>query len=283
VIHALSAHGPVEVTTVGNSSTTSLTCAPFENRVYLFAVPGGTTEAGLLLHSGLQINAKAADGSYTLRMSGRAHAGRLLSSHRERSALEPWAPDGVPMGRVLVIPFTAEEIEYLIGTGDEAERFAGKTPQGIGRDSTAREYLRAALSGLALPMVIWTVLITVVWLIVQGVHYQGREIACGLAVLGSGGLIGGLRLIYVSIAYGLWRKGQARAEDASVLSEGLIAPGQARRMAATVLGLSALSLLALALLWGSKIVGVVVGSTGVWLIVPAWALHLLMRQPEAQK
>jgi hypothetical protein len=187
------------------------------------------------------------------------------------------------MGQVLVIPFTAEEIEYLIGTGDEAERFAGKTPQGIGRDSTARDYLRAALSGLALPMVVWTVPIILVWLIVQGVHYPGREIACGLALVGGVGLIGGLRLIYVSIAYVLWRKGQARVEDASVLSEGLIAPGQARRMAAFMLGFSALAFLALALVWGSTIVGVVVGSTGVWLIVPAWALHLLMRQPEAQK
>ena len=132
-------------------------------------------------------------------------------------------------------------------------------------------------------MMVWTTLITVIWLIVQGVHFEGRELATGLSLVGAGGLIGGFRLLYVSAAYGQWRKGRARVQDASVLAEGLIAPGQARRAAAIVLGLSALALISLALLWKSTIVQVVVGASGIWLIGPAWALHLLLRQPEASK
>jgi hypothetical protein len=132
-------------------------------------------------------------------------------------------------------------------------------------------------------MAVWTTLFYVVWLIVQGIRFDGREIAAGLGLVGGLGLIGGARLIYVSRAFILWRRGKARIQDAPVLSEGLMAPAQAHRIAAVMLGLSALSLISLALLWGSELVGVVVGATGVWLIGPAWALHLLLRQPEASR
>jgi hypothetical protein len=283
VIHTLSSHGPVAVTSVGNGTTSQLHCAPFEEKVYLFCVAGSAVEEGLLMHAGLSLNAKASDGRYTLRMSGRAHAGRLLSGHRERASLEAWAPEGIPYSRLLVIPFAAEDVDLYQAEGDESARFTGRTPVGITLESAAREYTRAALSGLALPMVIWTTLITVAWLIVQGVRFEGREIAMGLALVGGTGMITGFRLIYVSIAFGQWRRGLARVEDAPVLSEGLLAPGQTMRMAAILLGFSALALISLALLWGSTIVGLVLGVSGVWLIVPAWALHLLMRQPEAHK
>jgi hypothetical protein len=251
--------------------------------VYLFSVAGSATEAGLLRHARARLVAKAADGSYVIRMSGRAHAGLPLSGHRERSALEAWAPEGVPKGRVLVIPFGAEDLEYSHGLGDEVDHFSGRTPLGIGRDSSAREILRAALSGLALPMLVWTILITLVWLIAQGVHFEGREIAAFLALVGAGGAIMGARLIYVSVAFRMWRRGRAAIRDAPVLSEGLLAPAQALTVAAVMLGLSALSLISLALLWGSTLVGVVMGATGLWLIAPAWALHLLMGKPEASQ
>ncbi len=283
VIHTLSSHGPVEVTTVGNGITARLPCAPFEDRVYLFVVPGSGTEAGLLLHAGLRISAKAEDGAYTIRMSGRAHAGLPLSGHRDRSALEAWAPEGIPQGRILVVPFAAEDLEYVVGAGDEMNRYSGRTPVGISRDSPARDYTRVAVSGMALPMVVWTTLLYLGWLIAQGVRFDGREIAAGLGLVGGLGLIMGLRLIYVTRAFVQWRRGQASIADAPVLSEGLLAPAQAHRAAAVLLGLSALSLISLAMLWGSELVGVVVGVTGVWLIAPAWALHLLIGRPEAPR
>ncbi len=268
---------------MGNGVTARLPCAPFEDRVYFFTIPGSSVETGLLLHADMLVSAKAADGSYSIRMEGRAHAGVPLNAHRDRATLEPWAPDGIPLGRVLVVPFAAEDLEYVHGTGDEVQRYSGRTPVGISRESLARDTLRAAFSGLALPMAVWTTLFYVVWLIVQGIRFDGREIAAGLGLVGGLGLIGGARLIYVSRAFILWRRGKARIQDAPVLSEGLMAPAQAHRIAAVMLGLSALSLISLALLWGSELVGVVVGATGVWLIGPAWALHLLLRQPEASR
>ncbi len=283
VIHALSAHGPVEVTTIGNGMTSRLPCAPFENVVYLFVVPSSSTEAGLLQHSGVLLSAKASDGAYTIRLTGRAHAGMPLGSHRERSQLEPWAPEGIPTSRILVVPFEAEEMEYVHGRDDKVERYSGRTPIGIRRVGATREYGRAALSGLALPMSIWTSLAALFWLVVQGVHYGGREIAAALSLVGGVGMITGFRLIYVSCAFTQWRKGRARREDAPVLSEGLIAPAQARKMAAFLLGFSALAFISLAMLWGSEIVGLLLGVSGIWLIGPAWALHLLMRQPEASR
>jgi len=283
VIHALSSHGPVDVLTAGNGFSAQVPCAPFEDRVYLFVVPGSATEEGLLLQSEVHVSAKAADGSYAIRMEGRAHAGIPLSGHRDRSALEAWAPEGVPVHRLLVIPFAAETLEYVHGVGDELARYSGQTPVGISRGSLARDFVRAGLSGLALPMTIWTTVLYLGWLVAQGAVYPGRVFAAGLGLVAAFGVIAGVRLLVVSTAFGKWRKGMARLRDAPVLSEGLVAPGQAKRMAAFFLSGAALSLITLALIWGRQLVEVVLGLSGIWLVGPAWALHLMIRQPEAPR
>jgi hypothetical protein len=283
VIHTLVDHGPVEVAAVGNGSSARLPCAPFEDVVHLFVTAGSATENGLLRDPRLHIVAKASDGAYTLRMSGRAHAGVLLNRHPARTALEAWAPDGVAIQRMLVVPFVAEEAEFVQGTGDSSIRHAGQTPQGMARRSMFSDTVHAAFSGMAAPLAVWSVIATVAWLGAQGAQFPGRPLALGLSVIAALGLIGGVRLLVVAQAYLHWRVGRAREVDAPILSEGLLAPIQVRGAAAVCLLTSAVALGTLATMWGSQLVMMVVGLTGIWVVGPAWLFHLMIPSPEARR
>ena len=283
LVRVLATHGPVDVVTYAYEGAVRVACAPFEDVVYLLVAPGGATEKALLRTTRLTVSAKAEDGSYQLRMEGRGHAGRMLSRHPMLSVIEPWCPEGVATHRLLVIPFVAEEIEFVQGEGDEAKRHAGLTPAGRKRPTAGRIWAGAALSGLAGPMAFLYLCVAVVWFGAQGADFLGRPLGLTLSLCAAIGLLAGVRLFVLAQAYLGWRLLQASHGDAEWLIAGFISPREARIMGAICLVIALASLSTIGFIWGERLFWRVFLASGAWLLGPAWALNLAMGRPEPRR
>jgi hypothetical protein len=283
VVRVLATHGEVEVITGGSDAGGRVACAPFEDIVYLFVSKDSAIERGLLKVSRLSLSATAPDGSYAIRMSGRAHAGTEVGRHTIRGVLEPWVPDGVPIGRLLAVPFVAEEVEFIRGRGDEAVRHAGPTPAGKERPTELSIWIRTAFSGIAGVLAVLFTLIVVGWFVRQGAGFLGRPLALLFSLVAGLGLISGSRLFLVAWGYELWRVHRAVPSDAPWLVGGFMAPGEARMTGATALLSAMVALVPLAVIWGSELVTGVVLLSGVWLAGPAGVIHLAMGRPDPQR
>ena len=283
IVRVLATHGPVDVVTFAYEGAARVACAPFEDVVYLLITPGGATEKALLRTTRVTVSAKAEDGSYQLRMEGRAHAGRMLSRHPMLSVIEPWCPESVPTHRLLVIPFIAEEIEFVQGEGDESKRHAGLTPAGRSRPPSGRIWAGAAMSGLAGPMALLYLAAAVIWFGAQGTTFLGRPLGLTLALCAGIGLIAGLRLFVLAQAYLGWRAMKASESDAEWLIAGFFSPREARIIGAICLVIATASLSTIGFIWGEKLFWRVFLSSGAWLLGPAWALNLAMGRPEPRR
>jgi len=283
IVKVLATHGPVEVVTFAYEGSVRVACAPFEDIVFLLVAPGGATEKALLRTNRLTLAAKAEDGSYQLRMEGRAHAGRLLNRHPMLSVIEPWCPEGVSSHRLLVVPFIAEEIEYVRGEGDEARRHAGKTPAGRKRPTQGRIWFAASMSGLSGYSALLYVVACVLWFGIQGADFLGRPLGLALSLAGGVGLLAGLRLLVLAQGYLGWRKMKASESEAVWLSGGFISPYEARMGGALALFIATTSLFTIGAIWGEQLFWRVVLASGAWLLGPAWALNLALGRPEPRR
>mgnify|MGYP007063374568 CR=1 FL=1 len=283
IVRVLATHGSVDVVTFAYEGAAKVACAPFEDVVFLLVTPGGATETALLKTTRVTVSAKAADSSYQLRMEGRAHAGQLLSRHPMLSVIEPWCPEGVATYRLLVIPFIAEEIEYVQGEGDEARRHAGLTPAGRQRPTQSRIWIGAATSGLAGPMIGLYIFMAVLWFGVQGATFLGRPLGLSMALCGGVGLLAGVRLLVLAQTYLHWRSMKASAGDAEWLISGFISPRETRIMAAACLFVAFASLFTIGTIWGEDLFWRVFLGSGAWLLGPAWVLNLAMGRPEPRR
>ena len=77
-----------------------------------------------------------------------------------------------------------------------------------------------------------------------------------------------------------WRENRAARADAPWLSEGYVAPHEARLGGGTLLSVAAIGLASLWMIWGNVMVMRVIIASGIWLCLPAWVLHLAMGRPE---
>ena len=90
VIRVLANHGPLRVSTYAHEGSALVDSAPFEDILHFFLRPNSPTVTALLKSTRMVVTAKAEDGSYQIRMEGRAHAGRPLAGHPLASVLDPW-------------------------------------------------------------------------------------------------------------------------------------------------------------------------------------------------
>jgi hypothetical protein len=280
IIHVLASHGPVTVATYAHEGASTVGCAPFEDIIHLFVSPGSATEAALLKSSRMTVSAKAKDGSYQVRMEGRAHAGRILAGHPLLSVLEPWCPEGVPISRLLVVPFIAEHIEFVRGKDEAAKRNAGLTPAGHARPTPGRMWLAAAFSGMAGPLGYWILAWTTIWFGIQGNEFVGRPLGVVLAIVGGLGLVGGIRLFTIAQGFILWRKMRAGEDDAPWLLEGFFSPLDARLVGTAALTAAVAALGSIWMVWGSDLFWLVILGSGAWLCGPAWLIHLALGRPD---
>ncbi len=280
VIRVLSFHGPVEVFVGEDTGRGRAATAPFEDVVHLFVRRGSPLEAALLQSVEVDVQARAPDGAYALRMTGRAHAGQPLGRHPQRSALEPWLPEGASPATLLVAPFVAERVEFTRVEGAGEGRYHGPTPAGRERPGRWMTLARATFGGLAAPAAASAVLVPWGWLILQGEDYPNRPGALALAAVGGLGILGATRLLTLSLAFRQWRAGRARTSDAPVLTEALLAPVPATRLGLGLLLLGVAAIGTLSAAWEPAAAWVALLGNGAWLLGPAWVLHLLAARPD---
>lgn len=280
VIRVLSFHGPVEMFVDEGRARARVAVAPFEDVLHLLVPTGSDVERALLRTNTVDVQARHPEGDYALRMTGRAHAGAPLGRHPERASIEPWVPNGATNSTLLAVPFVAEHIEFVRAEGDSKARYHGPTPEATTRPSPGMVLLRACFSGLPLPFAISAAVVPWLWLTLEGPDYPARPLVLVVQICTGLGLLGGARLLVLALAFGQWRKGKARMEDAPLLTEALLAPREAVRLGALFLGLSAIGLAALGSYWDGTAALIALSANGAWLLTPAWTIHLLSGRPE---
>jgi hypothetical protein len=274
VISILSFHGQVELW-VGHGDrwgSHKVSCAPAEQVIEVFTTAGGVVEELLLENTTAQLVARSPDGSTSLRMDGRAHAGLLYSRHPDRQALEPWLPASIPTARLLIVPFVADHIDLVRDGGAGREHFHGPTPLGQEQPGVGRKWVELAWGGWPTVIGAVAVLGNWAWLAPQGDKLSNRGLSLVLTIAASMLLLGATRLLVLAWSYGQWRRFQAARSAARGLADGVVAPGQCRRMAAAMFGAAAVVLLVL--FWQAN-PGVALASTlvsGFWLYGPIAAL-----------
>jgi hypothetical protein len=283
VVRVLSFHGLVEVVVGEDDAMVSgrASVAPFEDVLQLLVPTDSPVERALLRTPVTAVQARAKDGEYSLRLTGHACAGRPLTSHPERGSLEPWVADGVRLASLSVVTFAAHTCELTRNeAGGQAVRYHGPTPLGKTAQKPHQTWLLACLGGVALPFFVMALVLSFGWLVYQGEGYRFRPLAWVLSAGAAFGAVGGVRLMTLSLAFHRWRAGRAREADAPLLTEGLIAPGQARTAGIALLGLWAACVGAIAAIWGDDLMWWAALSHGAWLWGPAVVAHLMAGQPE---
>lgn len=283
VIKILANHGAVRVSIPGFDGGGLAALAPFEDVLHLFLAPSSPVIKALLRSTKMEVAAKGEDGTYQVRMKGRAHAGRRMAGHPMASILEPWAPEDTPSHRWIIVPFVPEEIEYVRGDGETVKRNAGLTRAGQERPAWSRIWLGVTYSGMAGVLALIFMAVCTVWFGAQGADYVGRPVGVTLGLMSGLCLIGGIRLFVVAQGFLQWRENRAARGDAPWLSEGYVAPHEARLAGATLLAVAAIGLSSLWMIWGTEMVMRVIIASGVWLCLPAWVLHLAMGRPEPRR
>jgi hypothetical protein len=256
--------------------------APFEDLLFLYVRRGSRIEEALLQCTEAQVIARHADGEYSIRMEGRAVAGREVMSHPRRLELLPWVPeDGDPRG-LLAIPFWPETLEYIRDPGGPSEeRFSGKTPAGIASLPKAQRWRQLSFAGV-MPAVAASLAMLWLFIGIFGAEMPLRYVALGVAGTASVFLLGGGRLWYRATAFARWREGRCHAEDAAGLAQGFLAPQAAHRASSQMLLVGMVFLLG-TLSWGRSLMAVTFFSTGLWILWPIWWIHLSQDAPEPKE
>ena len=280
VIKLLANHGEVRVSVPGYDGGGLAAMAPFEDVLHLFIAPSSPIIKALLRSTKMEIAAKGEEGAYQVRMTGRSHAGRRMAGHQMASVLQPWVPEDIPAHRWIVVPFVPEEIEYVRGDGESTLRNAGLTRAGQERPAWTRIWMGATYSGMAGVLALIFIVACTTWFGVQGADYVGRPVGLTLGLISGLCLIGGTRLFVVAQGFLQWRENRAARADAPWLSEGYVAPHEARLGGGTLLSVAAIGLASLWMIWGNVMVMRVIIASGIWLCLPAWVLHLAMGRPE---
>lgn len=282
VIRLLSFHGPVSWWVGGESALArgQAAVAPFEDRVFLFVPLGSPAERALLETNRMVLTARSPTGAYNLRMDGRGVPGLPLARHPRRAELTPWAPEGHSAARTLILSFVPDHIELTRG-GPEAEtRHAGPTPAGKERPTAQSVWLRACFGGMAAPFALLVALGVWIFLALRGPEYPFRPLALAMAVLAGLLPLAAARLAMLASTFDRWREGRGREGESPLFEEGLLAPATARAVALRLGLLGIALLLAVAMLWEGLLAGLALGLSGVWLLGPAWAVHLSMAEPK---
>ena len=115
VARILATRGKVQLVggAIGKHASVRCGIAPFEDLLFLFIRPGTNVESALLESNEAQVNAKDPDGTWHVRMGGRAVAGVPLMKHERRLEMLPWVPEEENPQGLIVVSFWPEELEYV--------------------------------------------------------------------------------------------------------------------------------------------------------------------------
>lgn len=278
VVKVLSFHGRVELVVDPDGAMVSdrVGVAPFEDLLFLLVPARSPTIPALLRRTTAAVQARHDKGDYSLRLAGIARAGQGLARHPRRQALEPWLPENVRPGGMVVVTFAAHRCEFSRTEAGDSVRYHGPTTLGRDPRRDGQRWLRATLGGIALAPTVLGLLAPFLWLVWQGVDYPWRWAAMALTIVAVLGLVGGARLLLLTLAFHRWRAGSVDESEAPVLTEALLAPDQTRLAGVGLLGGALVSLALLGSVWADDLVWIagLANLTVVW--APAWLVHLLV-------
>ncbi|MFM2245086.1 MAG: hypothetical protein RL071_1160 [Pseudomonadota bacterium] len=280
LIRTLSFHGAVELRAGLDAAAPAFEraqLAPFDDRLVLFLRPGGPVLAGLARDSALELQARDPAGTYSMRLLGRAWPTVSVARAPNRSALEPWLPEGGGGHALICTDYYVDHIEMSLGAGEARQRFFGPVPGAPPprRGLAAVRWLRVGLSGVGGVGAAISALAAFVWLGVQGAEFPGRPFALTAAVLtGAAGAIGG-KNVQQAIVYASAAAGRAPHSLAAPLLDAGLAPLRARDVGLALLVMHVLGLAVLGAVWSPDLALLTLGGALAWLSLPAAALHHL--------
>lgn len=280
VIRQLALHEQLTVR-AGHTDTVSLercAIAPFEDCIFLFLSAHSATVDKLQSRTWLEGTARDDEAGWSIRLTGRAVAGRPVISHTRRLELLPWLPEGTSAQTLLAVPFWPEEIEYVrLNKRGDTEKYQGRTPAGLNLPSFWTRWSRVAFRGIE-PIVAASFAADWGYLLYLGHETPLRWVALVMSTIASLLMLGGGRMVYRSMAFNAWREGRCSAADAPQLTAGMVAPRPVFHLGVGMMVVGLLLVLPLNLWKGLAPVALL--GTWLWLLGPIWFIHLSQEEPE---
>ncbi len=279
VVERLSTCGPVRLS-AGDDGAAAVegNLAPLRGQLYALVTRGGATERALRDTGRIVVEARDRDSEWSVRLTGRAVAGRTVIADSRRSELVHWVPEGVRPAELVAVRVHPETIEYVRGKGAGRTRAAGPVPGGPG-PAPLRRWTTLATEG----MEVWYVgLFVVCWvgalLLLEG---WAQFVGYGNMLTGGGCLLGGTILWAQAARYERWREGLESDRSAGRMLEGWEPASRVRRVGvATILaGLVIIALAGAVLGWGVAMV--TIAASGVPVILPFFVFRHALRRSDA--
>ena len=133
VLDLLAAHGPVKLVARHNGQVVHVQSAPLSRELFLLVPRSSTILSALDTAPGAELIADDPQGSYQIRIKGRAVAGRQASRESRRSELIFWVPEKANLQSFIAVRLHPEHLDFSkapVGAAEERWRAAGPVPGG---------------------------------------------------------------------------------------------------------------------------------------------------------
>jgi hypothetical protein len=259
--------------------TAAVAVAPLQGRLCALVTSRSPLVAALARNTGFELRADDPDGGWSVRVRGRATAGRRVTADVRRAELLHWLPEGAAPRAFVAVHLHAEEIVYVTGRADARTRAAGPALGAEVRSSLARWERVLGMRAGVCAAVAALVSVGVAFrfapagvpraLTLLGTFTAAALLACG-AVLG-------LRLARFS----RWREGLADEAEALPIVEGWIAPRTLGRAAWAAGLLGACGIAGVYRFVAPPAAVLALLGSGAWWFGPSEAMRHLLRRADA--
>lgn len=282
VVERLSACGPVRLVTGSEDEPLGVEAhlAPLHRQLYAFVFRGSATEANLLRDGRAEIQADDKAGEWTVRVRGRAVAGRPVLADTRRPELMHWLPEGVSPKDLIAARLHPDTVEYVRGKGSARTRAAGPVPGG-GRPPLPTRWARLASEGVLVPIAAMIVIDFFALFLLE--EETRRTFVLLVTVLAGLALIAAVNLWNAAAVFTRWREGLEPDERAGLLLLGWEPPERVRAVAlgSAVFGLVLAALLGVGSGWRTAVLAVV--ASGAPVLFPFHLVRHAMRRSDAAR
>lgn len=278
VSHALATLGEVQFITgpPRDTAASRLHVAPFDDLLLLFASPGSRTLENVERTPVSEVLAQNRDASIQLRMTGRAVYAGAVNAHPRRLELQHWLPEGTPGVQLRAVEFVPDYIEFAQGPEEARNRYQGHPP-GTAVPGVGTRWLYAAFEG-TWPFALAALVVTWGWFTWWGESIPGRILPFAWSALAALAILAGCRLVHRSAMLHRWQEGRASRSAAGVLGLGWVSCREARLAGIGLLGVGAISVLGIGVIWGLAVFVLLLVTSQLWWMVPAMGIQILDRE-----
>ena len=253
--------------------------APLQGRLCALVTSRTPLLGALGRCTAVELRAEDPDGGWSIRVRGRAAAGRRVTADARRAELLHWLPEGAAPRAFVAVDLHAEEIVYVTGRGEARTRAAGPALGAETRSPLARwERVLGVRAGVCVAAsALVSIGIAFVYApagLPRALTMLGVFAAAGL--LACGGVLG-LRLA----RYARWREGLADEADAVALREAWVAPRTLARAAWLAGAVGSVGMVLVHRFVAPTAAALALLGSGVWWFGPSEAMRHLLRRADA--